>query len=261
MKANDAVAMNDAGIDGNRSGFASQKPMIVERMPFSVRVVRHEEELHKAVAIRQAAYARHVPEFAEKLKAPEANDRSDGCAVLLAESKMDGMPVGTMRIQTNRYKDLAIQQSVELPPSLQGKNLAEATRLGITEARVGRVVKLTLFKAFYQYCVEAGIDWMVIAARAPLDRQYEALLFEDLFPGQVIPMKHGNNIPHRVLAFNVAAAEARWSAAKHPLFDFVFRTHHPDLDLSAADFSPWLPAVHPASMPASTALAAIAVNA
>ena len=38
-----------------------------ERLPFSVRVVRGEGDLRKAVAIRHAAYARHVPDLAERL--------------------------------------------------------------------------------------------------------------------------------------------------------------------------------------------------
>ncbi len=210
-----------------------------ERLPFTVRVVRDDQALHKAVAIRQSAYARHVPAFAEKLKAPEANDRAAGSVVLLAESKLDGSPVGTMRIQTNRFKDLAIAQSVDLPSWLRNKSMAEATRLGVEVGRAGRVVKTTLFKAFFLYCVEAGIDWMVIAARPPLDRQYEALMFHDLFPGQFIPMRHGNDIPHRVLAFEVGTAEARWAAANHPLGKFMVQTHHPDIDLSNADFSSW----------------------
>jgi hypothetical protein len=66
---------------------------------------------------------------------------------------------------------------------------------------------------------------------------YDALLFQDLFPGQYIPMRHFNNIPHRVLAFEVGTAEERWAAANHPLYNFVFRTSHPDLDLSDSGLS------------------------
>ena len=211
--------------------------MAEERLPFTVRVVRSEEALHKAVAIRQAAYARHVPAFAAKLSAPEPNDHDQGSVVLLAESKLDGSPVGTMRIQTNRFKDLAIAQSVELPAWLKNRSMAEATRLGIDLGRTGRVVKTALFKAFYFYCVEANIEWMVIAARPPLDRQYEALLFEDLFPGQFIPMRHVNNIPHRVLAFDIGTAAERWAEANHPLYKFMIQTYHPDIDLGDSDFS------------------------
>ena len=204
----------------------------VERLPFTVTVVRSDEQLRKAVTVRHAAYARHVPAFAERMKDPERCDLEDGVVVLLAESKLDGSPLGTMRIETNRYRPLALEQSVELPDWLQGCSLAGASRLGVALGRIGRVVKTVLFKAYFRYCEQVGIDWMAIAARAPLDRQYEALLFRDVFPEQgFIPLRHASNIPHRVLAFEVETAEERWSAAHHPLFDFIFRTHHPDLDL------------------------------
>lgn len=209
-----------------------QAAMTEERLPFTVRVARNDDALQKAVTIRQAAYARHMPDLAERLKEPEALDHDRGSVVLLAESKMDGSPLGTMRIQTNRFKPLSIEQGVELPAWLSDRSQAEATRLGVDLGRTGRLVKTTLFKAFFLYCVEANIEWMVIGARSPLDRMYDALLFQDLFAGQYIPMRHFHNIPHRVLAFEVETAEERWAAANHPLFNFVFRTKHPDLDLS-----------------------------
>jgi hypothetical protein len=214
-------------------------PMEEERLPFTVRVVRSEEALKKAVIIRQAAYARHVPSLAATLGSPEANDHDEGSIVLLAESKLDGSPVGTMRIQTNRFRDLAIAQSVELPAWLKNRSMAEATRLGVGLGRSGRLVKTMLFKALYLYCVEARIEWMVIGARLPLDRQYEALLFQDLFPGQFIPLRHANNIPHRVLAFEVGTADERWADVGHPLYKFMVQTHHPDLDFGDSDFSIW----------------------
>lgn len=204
----------------------------VERLPFTVRLVKTEVDLHKAVSIRHSAYARHVPEFAETLRVPEAADFEDGVAVLLAESKLDGSPLGTMRIQTNTFKDLSLEQSVQLPDWLAGRSLAEATRLGITEDRVGRLVKTMLFKVFYQYCLLQEIEWMVIAGRAPIDRQYERLLFKDVYPGMgYIPLRHANNMPHRVMAFHVDSAQARWSEAHHPLLEFMCHIQHPDIDL------------------------------
>lgn len=210
-----------------------QRQLTEERLPFSVRIVRDEADLDKAVSIRHAAYERHIPAVAALLEKPEATDFEPGSAVLLAESKLDGSPLGTMRIQTNRYRPLALQQSVELPAWLQGTSQAEATRLGVIGSRMGRLVKTALFKAYYQYCVLEEIEWMVIAARSPLDRQYEALLFQDVLPGgEFIPMRHAGNIPHRVLAFNIELADANWRAAGHPLYDFVVNTSHPDIDIS-----------------------------
>jgi len=206
-----------------------------EAMPFTVKIVRTQSELAKAVQIRHAAYARHVPELAKLLREAEAYDYEEGSVVLLAESKLDGAPLGTMRIQTNFHRPLPLEGSVELPDWLQGRSLAEATRLGIKEGGIGRVVKVMLYKAFFLYCLGEEVNWMVVAGRTPVDRQYESLLFSDVFPGRgYIPLRHIGNIPHRVLAFEPSSAEKRWADAKHPLFDFIFRTRHPDIDLTDA---------------------------
>jgi hypothetical protein len=233
----DANYQFEAGNDASGAGvmvherLSRDVAMKEERLPFTVSIVRNEEKLAKAVSIRHSAYGRHLPVLAETLKEPEINDLEPGSVVLLAESKLDGSPIGTMRIQTNEFKKLAVEDSLELPAYLRNASMAEATRLGVSLGRVGRLVKTVLFKAFYQYCVEADIEWMVIAGRAPLDKQYESLLFHDVVPGGgFIPLRHAANLPHRVLAFEVETAQERWANANHPLFDFMVRTHHPDID-------------------------------
>ena len=206
-----------------------------ERLPFTIRAASTVEQLGKAVSIRHQAYGRHVPALAEQLRLPEPQDLARGCTVLLAESKLDGEPLGTIRIQTNDYAPLALESSVTLPRGLASSRLAEATRLGVSLGRVGHVVRTALFKAFYLYCAKDGIDWMVIGGRSPMDRIYSSLMFSEVFPGQpATPLKHAGNIPHRILKFEVATAEERWSAARHPLYEFVFSTRHPDIDVDAA---------------------------
>lgn len=215
---------------------AVEYPMPTERLPFKVRLATSDEQMQRVAQIRYAAYARHVPEFAQSLREPEPQDYAPGTLVLLAESKLDGTPLGTMRIQTNRYEPLRMEQSVTLPDWLQGMTLLEATRLGVAEGGVGRVVKAALLKACFTYCKQDAVDWMVITARKPLDRQYESLLFEDVFSaGEFIPMPHVGNIEHRVMAINVHTAETRWANAQHPLYQFMCRTIHPDIDLLQED--------------------------
>ena len=220
------------------AGMASEakQPMVEEILPFTVRLVRDQKDLTKAVDIRQSAYARHLPEFAETLKVPESTDAQDGVVVLLAESKLDGSALGTMRIQTNRSAPLSLEHSVDLPDWLRVRPLAEAARLGVTDSKSGRLVKTMLFKAFFQYCQQAGIEWMVITARSPVDRQYERLLFSDVYPGMgYVPVSHMNNIPHRIMSFEVGTAQRRWADANHPLLTFMCKTHHPDIKLGQAD--------------------------
>ncbi len=220
----------DSFISSSFPGGVTTVALPEERLPFTIKIVSDQQALQKAVGIRHAAYSRHLPELAQNLLHFEAADLAPDTIVLLAESKLDGSPLGTMRIQTNRFKALGLEQSVTLPDWLQGRSLAEATRLGVTSNQIGKVVKTMLFKAYFEYCVENGIDWMVITARFPLDRQYDALLFQDVFLGrQFIPMQHVGNLPHRVMAFDVATARQRWAAAGHPLFGLIFEMHHPDL--------------------------------
>ncbi|WP_353190878.1 hypothetical protein [Pandoraea pnomenusa] len=207
-----------------------------ERLPFTVTIASDEAALRDAVSMRQAAYGRHLPELAATLSEPEDSDREPGAVVLVARARLDGAVLGTMRIQTNRFAPLHLEDSVPLPAWLDSAALAEATRLGVVAGPVGRVVKTALFKAFYQYCLLSGIDWMVITARPPLHRQYEALMFVDVFPSQsLIPMAHVGGIGHRVLALDVAQARTRWQAAGHPLFAYMCLTHHPDLRLGLPD--------------------------
>ncbi|TRZ66033.1 MAG: hypothetical protein D4S02_07530 [Rhodocyclaceae bacterium] len=204
----------------------------VQILPFTVRIARDEADIGKAVKIRHAAYARHVPALASKLTQPEQFDFEDGMFVLLAESKLDGSALGSMRIQTNQYRPLLLEESVELPLQYVGRSLAEATRLGVTQDRTGRLVKIIMFKAMFMWCYEHGVDWMVIAARSPLDRQYEALMFEDVFPGVGFqPMRHAGNIPHRVFSHEMESGQRRWAEAAHPLYDLFFNTQHPDIDI------------------------------
>jgi hypothetical protein len=208
--------------------------MCEELLPFTVGIVRNQEDLDKAVQIRHSAYARHLPEFAESLRSPEAADTDQGTVVLLAKSKLDGSPLGTMRIQTNEFKPLCLEQSITLPRWLSKLRLAEATRLGVADGTGGRLVTNVLFKSFFQFCQQAGTEWMVVTGRSPVDRQYVRLLFTDVFPGMgYTPIRHVGNVPHRVMQFNVPAAEMNWSAVNHPLFDFIFRTHHPDIEIGS----------------------------
>lgn len=211
---------------------ASEMETTTERLPFTVRVVGNETDLSKAVSIRSAAYGRHMPEFGEKLRVPEALDIEPGVIVLLAESKLDGNPLGTLRIQSNAHMPLKVEQSVTLPLWLRDRPLVEGSRLGIVGGSIGRLVKMVLIKATLMYCENEGIDWAIVAARSPLDKQYDQMMFEDLYPERgFIPMRHGNDIPHRVLGFEIDTGHERLVEANHPMLKFMRFTHHPDIDV------------------------------
>jgi hypothetical protein len=209
-----------------------ENPLQTESLPFVIRCVRSEEELVKAVAIRKNAYSRHLPELASRFSTPEASDLDGSSRVLVALSKLDGMPLGSMRFRTNQHQPLDVEQSVTLPESLRTRVLTEATRLAVSQAAVGRVVKAMLMKAMFLQCEAGGIDCMVAAARSPMDRFYQWLFFEDVYPGgDFVPMAHAGMIPHRVLNCDIALTKRRWAEVEHPWYPLFFETHHPDIEL------------------------------
>lgn len=208
--------------------------MIEERLPFSVRLVRTEEDLKRAIELRYRTYARHMPEFAEHLKEPEADDFERDSIILLAESKLDGSVIGTMRIQSNEYRPLSMEHSVTLPDWTKNQSMVEVRRLGVANGGAGHLVKMVLTKACLIYCANNHIKWAMVAARPPLDRSYEKMLFIDVLPGRTFtPLPTANNVPHRVMAFEVGNCETRLIAHNHPLLNFFCRTNHPDINVVA----------------------------
>ncbi|MDP2135341.1 MAG: hypothetical protein Q8J99_17195 [Sulfuritalea sp.] len=194
-----------------------------ESLPFVVRCVRNEAELAKAVAIRRSAYGRHVPELAARFAAPEPSDLDGSSRVLVALAKLDGMPLGSLRFRTNQHQPLDLEQSVKLPEFLRQRVLSEATRLAVSQAAVGRVVKAMLMKAMFLHCEASGVDSMVVTARHPLDRFYSWLLFEDVFPGgDFIPMAHVGMIPHRIMNCDLVQTKRRWLECDHPWYSLFF---------------------------------------
>ncbi len=253
MSLFDPVVSNPASAPARAAREARAAGRATERLPFTIRRVETEADLLKAVRVRHAAYARHVPDFARSLAQPEAADYDADTIVLLAESKLDGSPLGSTRIRTNLDRPLGVEESIALPHWLQGRRLVEATRLGIDEGRVGRVVKVALVKACFMYCEDNAIDYSVATGRPPVDRQYEQMLFTDVFPEQgLVALRHVGNIPHRVMAFEIASFEQRYTEARHPLLDFFFHTHHPDIDIGPALPPPVLaaPRARPGMQPA-----------
>lgn len=201
-------------------------------LPLLLRPAVTTAELQRVALIRHQAYARHVPDFAAQLKLPERADDQPGSLVFLAEAKDDGRPVGTMRLQSNRYAPLPLEASVDLPTPYREALLIEATRLGVEASDVGAVARNVLFKACYMASLKEGARWIVVTARASLDRIYEHLLFEDVFPGgQLFNMKHVGNLPHRVMALDVLRANEVWSDRSHPLYHFMTGIQHREVQL------------------------------
>lgn len=204
----------------------------VERLPFRLRVAAA-DELMAVARLRAAAYGKHLPALATHLLQPEAADFEPGNEVFVAVSKLDGSILGTIRTHSNLFKPLPLEASMDLPAHFQGRRLIEATRLSVPGNLQASLVRNALFKAFFQYSLAQGADWMLAAGRQPVDRLYAAMLWRDVDGlGNLYPMAHAAGVPHRVMCMAPAEAESTWRAANHPLFRFAFLTVHPDIDFT-----------------------------
>lgn len=198
---------------------------------FVLELVQSASDLLEACSVRAHAYGHHLPEMGHKLTEPDELDYAPSTTVFVCRDKADGRAVGTMRIQSNAYGPLLMERSLDLPPWLHRASRAEVTRLAVAVG-ADPLIRLSLWKASYLFCIAHGLDWMVVGARnEALIRNYMRLGFIDLFaPGELKPLAHTGGLPHRILAFDVASALPRWRECRHPLYQFVIETEHVELE-------------------------------
>ena len=206
--------------------------MHTQSLSFEVRIARTRDDLQAACRVRALSYGRHLPQLHASLMEPDLLDADENTIVVLCVDKASGSAVGTARFQTNAGGRLLIEHSMTVPDEIRSDTRAEITRLSAV-AGADRLVKLCLMKASYLFCLATQVRWMVIGARnEALVRQYRRLGFSDLFDdGRVVPLLHAGRLEHKVLSFNVTAAERTWREPRHPLYKFIFETAHPDIQL------------------------------
>lgn len=219
--------------------------MHTQSLSFEVRFARTREDLQAACRVRAMSYGHHVPHLHETLMEPDLLDADKSTLVALCVDKNSGEAVGTARFQTNAGGPLLIEHSMTVPEAIRGDTRAEITRLSAV-AGADPLVKLALMKASYLFCLATQVRWMVIGARSEaLVRQYRRLGFTNMFEDErAFPLLHAGRLDHRVLSFNVTTAESRWRETKHPLYEFMIETVHPDIQLFAT--RPALPKREPA---------------
>lgn len=205
-------------------------------LSFTVRLATSVNDLRDACTVRAAAYGRHVPQLRSTLAVPDAIDTQRDSAVILCRDKSSGAAVGTLRLQRASTGAIQLEHSVDLPDRYRNRPRAELTRLAVWPGADAQV-RLMLMKASYLWCLASQVRWMVIGARSDaLIRIYRRLGFEDVFAADcLVPLAHAGNLPHRILAFDVTAAERTWLEARHGLYPFMVETFHDDLQLFASE--------------------------
>lgn len=209
--------------------------MTTATLSFTLAPVTGWSDLVEAAQVRALSYGHHAPAMGQLLAEPDEVDLLPSTIVLLCRDKATQRAVGTARVQVTTRGPLLIDQCITMPPEWIGLTRGEITRLAATPG-ADPLVKLALFKAVYLYCLATQTRLMVIGARnEALIRQYRRLGFSDLYAnGAMVPLGYTGGVPHRILRFDVTAAERTWHAGRHSLYGFMVETAHPDICLFAA---------------------------
>lgn len=188
------------------------------------------DDLMEAANVRSLSYGHHAPWMRAILAEPEDVDLLPSTVVFICRDKASGDVVGTARVQVTLRGPLLIDQCITVPDDMADTARAEITRLASVRGS-DPLVKLALMKAGYLYCLANQVRWMVIGARnEALMRQYRRLGFVDVYDADhLVPLSYAGGIPHRILKFDVPAAERTWFSKGHPLYPFMVETVHPDI--------------------------------
>lgn len=209
--------------------FPTERPLPTQALPFTVRLASKTHDLPGLVALRALAYGRHLPGMDEVLKAPEPDDLREDVVLLVAQSKADGRLLGSLRLISNQCRPVSLEGALPADSPLRGRKLGEVGRLTVLPGAHGRLVSSALYKAAFEASAKAGIEHVLLTARAPVDRLYRGMQLKDVLGGRRIPVGNTLGVPHTLYELPIKEAVTRWRQAQTPFYGFVALTHHPDI--------------------------------
>jgi hypothetical protein len=203
-------------------------------LPFRVSVATSEKDLQDLVRLRSQTYSRHNAPAASRVKSIEEQDQGADAVLLLARSKLDGMAVGSVRVQTRLRRPLMVESAMRLPYEVASANPIELMRGSIRNGPPGRMVSSSLAKATFLLCHQFDFSHVIVTCREPVNLMYRAYQFDELLSGEMIDLPYSPGAKHKVLCLPMKEATARWRSRNRPLLDFMMNTHHPDIELDHA---------------------------
>jgi hypothetical protein len=203
--------------------------------PYRIRIVRTKEQLESVVAVRCQAYSEKLQALASKVQQPGPLDFTHEPIVLVAENGLTGEAVGTLRVNTGP-QILDLLQDVQLPADLVCERVAFVSRMAVIGTVPERqLVRNLLQKAVFQLAVAKQLSRILLLAVHPRERLFYRCGFRDVFAdGAPRFPKFLDHFPVKALYADTYSLEREWREENHPLYDFLFRTFHPEIEVFAS---------------------------
>lgn len=165
------------------------------------------------------------------MRLAERDDARPDVLSIFAERKIDGQPLGSVRLQSNMTEPLRIEGETALPVAYDGLRLVEFMRLGVENGIAGRMVSSALVKAGFEICHACGIDYILAAGRRSVALIYQSMGFDDVLAGRTVLLSYASHLPHGIFSIPVSDVDRRLPAKNPGLYRFMAQTHHPDIDI------------------------------
>jgi hypothetical protein len=222
-----------------RRRHSPERDQYVQYLPFKVSVLRTDARLEEAIELRKDAYDRHYSNVAGiesvHFGEIETRDVQTGNVILLATSKATGELVGSVRVETNNHRPLAVEHQVDLPVDLKGRPLAVVSRFSVVNGKEGLGVFSALGKAMYLFCVAKQIHVVLLyIAIDSLERFYPRFGFERVgsrdskIQFEEYPGMQFSAYVWRLTTLHEKMRDARLSRT---YYDFLFEKMHPDIEI------------------------------
>jgi len=200
--------------------------------PYRISLVRTPDQLDAVVAVRREAYGSRLQALADQVGRPEDFDFNHEAVILLLEDRINGKPLATTRLNTGKSL-LPIMADMELPGFIADNQIGYVSRMAIVgEAMKKPEIRILMDKAVFQLCWAKQIRNMLIFAVVPRQRIFMSRGFKDIFEDR-LPRHPAflNRVPIRALAMDVVTLERHWREMNHPMYEFIFNTFHPEIEV------------------------------
>ena len=214
------------------AGSTWEVPGHIPSTPYSIRIVRTSAQLQAAVEVRYQAYSEKLQALASKVSQPGPLDFAHEPIVLLAENRLTGEAIGTMRLNTGP-SILDMLDDINLPDNIMGERVAFVSRMAVVGTVAERqLVRNLMQKAVFQLCIAKQLNRILLLAVEPRERLFYRCGFSDVFEdGKARYPAFLDKFPVKALYADTYAMERHWKEQKHPLYDFLFRTFHPEIEV------------------------------
>jgi len=199
---------------------------------YVVRIVRTPDQLQSAINVRYQAYSEKLQALAASVRQPGPLDFAHGPVVLLAQNRLSGEAIGTLRLNTGP-SFLSMLKDIRLPVNIVKERTAFVSRMAVTgPVQERQVVRNLMQKAVFQLCIAKQLNRILLLAVEPRERLFYRCGFSDVFEdGESRHPEFLDGFPVKALYADTYSMERLWREERHPLYDFLFRTFHPEIEV------------------------------